>query len=105
MSAITNTYGAQQWADLNAMSQESAETAAPATGQDALASKDVFLQLLVAQLKNQNPLDPADGVEFVSQLAQFTQLEQSLSMSQDLSAIRGALVPDSSESDQETEQP
>ncbi|MFB3776031.1 MAG: flagellar hook assembly protein FlgD [Bryobacteraceae bacterium] len=38
--------------------------------------KDDFLQLLVAQIKNQNPLNPADGVEFLSQLAQFSQLEQ-----------------------------
>lgn len=35
-----------------------------------------FLQLLVAQLKGQNPLDPKDGAEFVSQLAQFSSLEE-----------------------------
>ena len=35
-----------------------------------------FLQLLVAQLKGQNPLDPKDGTEFVSQLAQFSSLEE-----------------------------
>ncbi len=38
--------------------------------------KNQFLQLLVAQLKGQNPLDPKDGTEFVSQLAQFSSLEQ-----------------------------
>ena len=37
-----------------------------------------FLQLLVAQIKNQNPMNPADGVEFLSQLAQFSQLEQTM---------------------------
>lgn len=55
------------------------------------ASKEVFLQLLVAQIKNQNPLNPADGVEFMSQLAQFSQLEQLLSLREDLSAIRAAV--------------
>jgi flagellar basal-body rod modification protein FlgD len=35
-----------------------------------------FLQLLVAQLQGQNPLDPKDGAEFVSQLAQFSSLEE-----------------------------
>jgi|SRR6266850_5519905 len=35
-----------------------------------------FLQLLVAQLKGQNPLDPQDPTQFVSQLAQFSSLEQ-----------------------------
>ena len=35
-----------------------------------------FLQLLVAQLQGQNPLDPKDGSEFVAQLAQFSSLEE-----------------------------
>ena len=51
-------------------------------------SKNMFLQLLVAQIKNQDPLNPADGVQFLTQLAQFTQLEQTLGMSADLAAIR-----------------
>ena len=38
--------------------------------------KTQFLQLLVAQLKGQNPLDPKDGTEFISQLAQFSSLEE-----------------------------
>jgi flagellar basal-body rod modification protein FlgD len=38
--------------------------------------KSQFLQLLVAQLKAQNPLDPMDGSEFVAQLAQFSSLEE-----------------------------
>ena len=38
--------------------------------------KSQFLSLLVAQLKGQNPLDPKDGTEFVSQLAQFSSLEE-----------------------------
>jgi len=38
--------------------------------------KDAFMQLLVAQLKYQNPLDPMDGTDFAAQLAQFSSLEQ-----------------------------
>jgi flagellar basal-body rod modification protein FlgD len=60
---------------------------------DPLASKGVFLQLLVAQLKNQDPLQPQDGMQFVTQLAQFSQLEQSTQMSQDLDAIKQELAP------------
>jgi len=41
-----------------------------------LANQDIFMQLLVAQLKYQNPMNPADGVEFMTQLTQFSQLEQ-----------------------------
>ncbi|MBV7573587.1 flagellar hook assembly protein FlgD [Pseudomonas sp. PDM32] len=45
-----------------------------ATGNKALG-KDAFLQLLVTQLKNQNPLEPQDNGAFVAQLAQFSSLE------------------------------
>ena len=38
--------------------------------------KDAFLQLLVAQMQNQDPLEPSTDTEFVSQLATFSQLEQ-----------------------------
>ena len=47
-------------------------------------SKDTFLKLLVAQIRNQNPLNPADGVQFVTQLAQFSELEQVMAIRQDL---------------------
>lgn len=60
---------------------------------DALGSENVFLNLLVAQLKNQDPENPADGTQFVAQLAQFTQLEQSMAMRQDLDAIKTRLAP------------
>ena len=38
-------------------------------------SEATFLQLLVAQLQNQDPMQPMDGMQFVTQLAQFSQLE------------------------------
>jgi flagellar basal-body rod modification protein FlgD len=70
--------------------------AAATTGQNAASmaaggagvDKNMFLQLLVAQLQNQDPLNPSDGTQFVAQLAQFQQLEQSINMGQDITAMR-----------------
>ncbi|MGQ9919320.1 MAG: flagellar hook assembly protein FlgD [Bryobacteraceae bacterium] len=63
----------------------------PANSMNPLANKEVFLQLLVAQIRHQNPLKPAEGTEFVAQLAQFTQLELTLGIRKDLEQIRQAL--------------
>jgi len=62
----------------------------PATTSSATPTvdKNMFLQLLVAQLQNQDPLNPSDGTAFVTQLAQFQQLEQSVNSGQDITAIR-----------------
>jgi flagellar basal-body rod modification protein FlgD len=58
-------------------------TGTPATGQkadnavgDASMGKDTFLKLLVAQLKYQDPSNPADSTQFMSQTAQFTMVEK-----------------------------
>jgi len=69
-------------------SATSDKTAATGTTQ---VTKNMFLQLLVAQIKNQDPMSPSDGAQFLGQLAQFQQLEQSMNSAQDLSAIRGDL--------------
>lgn len=58
--------------------------ASPSAG--APPSKELFLQLLVAQIKNQDPLNPTDSVQFVSQLAQFSELEQIIGIRGDLEA-------------------
>ncbi|MEB3205868.1 MAG: flagellar hook capping FlgD N-terminal domain-containing protein [Vampirovibrionales bacterium] len=44
-------------------------------GSDTIG-KDGFLQLLMTQLKNQDPLNPTDNKEFIAQQAQFTQIEK-----------------------------
>lgn len=64
----------------------------PASSTSTAANKDTFLKLLVAQLQNQSPLNPTDGTQFVAQLAQFSQLEQTITMREDLDAVREALA-------------
>jgi flagellar basal-body rod modification protein FlgD len=66
-------------------------TKAAAQPKEQLASKEAFLQLLVSQIKNQNPLNPTDGVQFLSQLAQFSELEQLIGVRSDLTQIRETL--------------
>lgn len=55
--------------------------------------KDAFLQLLVAQMKYQDPLEPTSNTEFVSQYAQFSQVEQLQNMAGSMDLQRaGSLV-------------
>lgn len=49
--------------------------------------KDAFLQLLVAQLRYQDPLEPQENSEFVAEMAQFSSLEQMNNMSKALDKI------------------
>jgi flagellar basal-body rod modification protein FlgD len=64
---------------------------APKGATPGVVDKNMFLQLLVAQIRNQDPLNPAGGTEFVGQLAQFQQLETGINMGQDIAAIREQL--------------
>jgi flagellar hook assembly protein FlgD len=57
-----------------------------------LANEQTFLQLLVAQLQNQDPTQPQDGVQFIAQLAQFASLEQQVEMRTDLDSINKVLT-------------
>ena len=75
--------------DPTAVQATSAPAGAPsAGGVDGLANEQTFLKLFVAQLENQDPLQPQDGIQFVTQLAQFSSLEQEVQMRQDLDALK-----------------
>jgi len=54
------------------------------SGTEATLGKDDFLRLLVAQLRNQDPLNPVKGEDFAAQLAQFSSLEQLQNMNTNL---------------------
>ena len=55
------------------------------------ASKDEFLKLLVAQLQNQDPMNPVDNQQFLSQLATFSSLEQLISINNGIGELTNAL--------------
>lgn len=56
-------------------------TGATTSTKDA-SGTDTFLKLLVAQMHNQDPMQPMDSTSFVTELAQFNQVEQTLSLNQ-----------------------
>ncbi len=64
-----------------------ASSPSPAAGSSlrpsSAALKDQFLQLLIAQLRNQDPMRPMEDREFITQLAQFAVLEQLESLDQE----------------------
>jgi len=74
-------------------------TALPTTIDKDAVSKDydMFLRLMTAQLKNQDPLQPLDGTEFVAQLAQFSGVEQQIKTNERLDSLLGALTRSAAE--------
>ncbi len=76
---------------VNSTSSSSPQSSTSSTSVGSLGNEQTFLQLLVAQLKYQDPLQPADGTTFVTQLAQFSDLEQQIGSHQDLDAIKQIL--------------
>jgi flagellar basal-body rod modification protein FlgD len=58
------------------------------TSSAASTNQNTFLQLLVSELENQDPTNPTDSTQFVTQLAEFQQLSTTMSMATDVSAIQ-----------------
>lgn len=72
----------------------SAKSTAASTSQESQRSngdldRDAFLQLLVQQLTHQDPLDPMDNTQMVSQLAEFSALEQMENVSSGMNDLAG----------------
>jgi flagellar basal-body rod modification protein FlgD len=59
-------------------------------GAAAGMGKDDFMQLLMAQLKNQDPMKPMEDKEFITQLAQFSSLEAAEKMTAQMEELNGS---------------
>lgn len=69
-------------------SQTSLSSSVNSTGSSM--DKDSFLQLLVAQMKYQDPLEPTSNTEYIAQYAQFTQVEEMQNMSSSMELMRAS---------------
>ncbi|MFT7623685.1 MAG: flagellar basal-body rod modification protein FlgD [Myxococcota bacterium] len=73
--------------DIASVATAGSGASAVGMGREQDMGKEEFLKLLVTQLSQQDPLNPADGAEFVAQLAQFTSLERLVNMEQALGDV------------------
>ena len=71
----------------NAAQTAAAASSSSSTPTTASSLSTEFLQLLIAQLKNQDPQNPADGTTFVTQLATFTDVQANTQSATDLGSI------------------
>jgi flagellar basal-body rod modification protein FlgD len=77
MSSVASTQSTTMADALNSVTNSTTDSGTPiVSGPKALGQAD-FLNLMIAQLKNQDPMNPMDNEAFIAQLAQFSQLEAS----------------------------
>jgi len=79
---MSSYYPTVVWPNYSTSNVQKAATKSTALG------KDQFLNLLVAQLKNQDPLSPMDNTQYIAQMAQFSSVEQLMNMSEEISMLR-----------------
>lgn len=89
LSAVKDTQEAraQQKQTPQALVTSNSTTTSSSTSDKDVADRDTFLQLLVTQLKHQDPLAPQDGAQFVAQLAQFNSLDQLININSRLDQL------------------
>ncbi len=74
--------------DLGVASTQSNPAPAVTNTPNGELGKDAFLKLLVAQMRFQDPLEPVSNTEFVTQLSQFTGVEQLVSINEGLNVLQ-----------------
>lgn len=89
-AAMAASQAAQTNAAANALSSGTSSSA------NLDPTESTFLQLLVAQLKNQDPTQPQDPTAFVSELAQFNEVQQDITIANNTTSIASDLAPSAS---------
>jgi flagellar basal-body rod modification protein FlgD len=73
------------------LGENTASSRTASSAPSSSSERDMFMTLLVAQLKNQDPLAPQDGAQFVAQLAQFNSLDQLVGIRQSMDQLVAAM--------------
>jgi flagellar basal-body rod modification protein FlgD len=93
MSAVSSTNSL--FSQSSTGTQSSSSSSASSDNNLVSPDENTFLKLLVSQLQAQDPLNPADSTQFVTQLAQFSSLEQLIQISQNTGTVAKAVAPTS----------
>jgi flagellar basal-body rod modification protein FlgD len=89
-SAVTNVAQAQAQAQATSGTGSGTSSSGSTSSLNSLTSESTFLQLLIAQIQNQDPLNPTDSIQFVGQLVQYSELEQLMGINQGVQTLTGA---------------
>ena len=72
---------------VSSITSTTAQSNATTASNKAALDYDTFLQLLIAQMQNQDPTEPMDSSEQIAQLATFSQVEQTIETNKNLEAL------------------
>jgi flagellar basal-body rod modification protein FlgD len=73
---------------INSSNNTGSSSSDTVSGSQQTLTQNNFLQLLVSQMENQDPLDPQYDTQMAAQMAQFTSLQQTTAMSSSLSMMQ-----------------
>jgi flagellar basal-body rod modification protein FlgD len=72
---------------VSSVSTENSQQSQSSQSNTSILDKDSFLKLMVAQLVNQDPFNPQDSGQFLTQLAQITQLEPMINLNGQINSL------------------
>ena len=84
MTTINTNSSVQEASSLKSRSVSKTENGTTIVTGSSNNDKDLFLKLLVAQMKNQDPFNSQDPTQYITQLAQFNMLEQSMTLNENM---------------------
>ena len=89
MTNINTSTSMQDTSSLKSRSVSKTENGTTIVSGSYNNDKDLFLKLLVAQMKNQDPFNSQDPTQYITQLAQFNMLEQSMALNENMEYMIG----------------